>query len=269
MAMISKEAQQQVLYLLRNVGKKIREMQGDPTWRNVSSFEGFKTGGDQKAHSMLVAGLGNITPEIPVFSEETPHSIDDRPGQYWLIDPIDGTSSWHGGFEGYVTQLALISNDDVEMGAIYWPCRDIMFHADIAGVFINDMPAKDAQRRIPPILIDNYPEPQGIAAKLIKRMPELDYRECGSLGLKSVLALTGEADLFVKDVTVRDWDMAPAMAFAKFGGDVCNLFGEPLCLGQKIEFDDGLIVSHDGELVREILLLFKNDERGYQADRKR
>jgi len=42
-----------------------------------------------------------------------------------------------------------------------------------------------------------------------------------------------------------------------------------LCLGQKIEFDDGLIVSHDGELVREISLLFKNDERGYQADRKR
>ena len=41
MAMISKEAQQQVLYLLRNVGKKIREMQGDPTWRNVLSFEGF------------------------------------------------------------------------------------------------------------------------------------------------------------------------------------------------------------------------------------
>ena len=168
-----------------------------------------------------------------------------------------------------MTQLALISNDDVRMGAIYWPCRDIMFHADIAGVFINDMPAKDAQRRIPPVLIDNSPEPRGIAAELIKRMPELDYRECGSLGLKSVLTLTGEADLFVKDVTVRDWDMAPAMAFAKFGGSVCNLFGEPLCFGQKIEFDDGLIVSHDGELVREISLLFKNDERGYQADRKR
>ena len=101
MAMISKEAQQQVLYLLRNVGKKIREMQDDSTWRNVSSFEGFKTSGDQQAHSILVSGLGDITPKIPVFSEETPHSIDDRPEQYWLIDPIDGTSSWHGGFEGY------------------------------------------------------------------------------------------------------------------------------------------------------------------------
>ena len=54
-----------------------------------------------------------------------------------------------------------------------------------------------------------------------------------------------------------------------FGGDVCNLFGEPLCLGQKIEFDDGLIVSHDVELVSEISLLLANDECGCQADRER
>lgn len=267
--MISKETKQKILCLLRDVGKMILEMQGDPAWRNVSSLEGFKTGGDQQAHSILIAGLRDITPKIPVFSEETPHSIDDRPSQYWLIDPIDGTSSWHGGFEGYVTQLALISNNDVELGAIYWPCRDTMFHANIAGVWINDTQAKRPQLRHSPILIDNYREPRGIAAKLIEKKPELNYKECGSLGLKSVLALTGEADLFVKDVTVRDWDMAPAIAFAKFGGGVCNLSGEPLVLGRRIEFDDGLIVSHDVELVSEISLLLANDECGYQVDGER
>jgi len=267
--MICKETKQKVLCLLRDVGKMILEMQGDPAWRNVSSLEGFKTGGDQQAHSMLVAGLRDITPKIPVFSEETPHSIDDRPSQFWLIDPIDGTSSWHGGFDGYVTQLALISNNDVELGAIYWPYRDRMFHADNAGAFVDNMPIQPPQRGNSPVLIDNYPEPRGIAAELIERKPELNYKECGSLGLKSVLALTGEADLFVKDVTVRDWDMAPAMAFAKFGGGVCNLSGEPLVLGQKIEFDDGLIVSHDVELVGEISLLLASHECGYKADRER
>jgi hypothetical protein len=55
--------------------------------------------------------------------------------------------------------------------------------------------------------------------------------------------------------------MAPAMAFAKFGGGVCNFFGEPLAFGQQIEFDDGLIVSHDADLVREISQLLANDER--------
>ena len=62
-------------------------------------------------------------------------------------------------------------------------------------------------------------------------------------------------------MTVRDWDVAPAMAFAKFGGGVCNFFGEPLAFGQQIEFDDGLIVSHDADLVREISQLLANDER--------
>ena len=267
--MISNETKQRVLYLLRDVGKLILEMQEDPGWRKVLSFEDFKTGGDQQAHSMPGAGLRDIAPEIPVFSEETPHSIDDRPSRYWLIDPIDGTSSWHGGFEGYVTQLALISHNNVEMGAIYWPCRNSLFHADVTGIFIDDMPVKHPTRNTPPVLIDNYPEPRGIAAELIEIMPSLDYKECGSLGLKSVLALTGEADLFVKDVTVRDWDMAPAIAFAKFGGGVCNLSGEPLVLGQSIEFENGLIVSHDVALVSEISLLLANDERGCQADKER
>ena len=256
--MISEETNKQALCLLRDVGKMILEMQGDPAWRNISSFEGFKTGGDQKAHRMLVTGLCDIAPKIPIFSEEKPHSIGDRPSQYWLVDPIDGTSSWHGGFEGYVTQLALVSNNDVEMGAIYWPCQDTMFHANGAGVFVNNMPAKRPQQSHPPVLIDNYPEPQGIAAKLIERKPDLHYTECGSLGLKSVLALTGEADLFVKDVTVRDWDIAPAMAFAKFWGGVCDLSGKPLSLGQKIEFDDGLIVSHKAGLIEEIAFLLAN-----------
>ncbi len=252
MPMISEDVKQKILNLLRDVGKKICQMQDDHTWRKVSNFEGFKTGGDQQANSILVSGLSHITPEIPVFSEEIPHSIDDRTEQYWLIDPIDGTSSWHGGFEGYVTQLALISNNDIEMGAIYWPCRDIMFYADIAGVFINGMPAKAAQRRTPAILIDNYPEPRGIAAELIKRMPDLDYRECGSLGLKSVLALTGEADLFVKNVTVRDWDLAPAMAFAKFGkGFIVDFHGQNFVIGASIKYLSGLIVSHDNQLAKE------------------
>ena len=68
--MIGRETKQQVLNLLRDVGKMIREMQCDHAWRKVSSVEGFKTGGDQQAHSMLVTGLYKITPKIPIISPE-------------------------------------------------------------------------------------------------------------------------------------------------------------------------------------------------------
>lgn len=253
--MIDNFTKLKVLSLLRDVGKTIKLMQGDPVWRKVLFIDGFKTVGDLKAHEMLITGLHKITPHISVFSEETPHLISERPSQYWLIDPIDGTSSWHNGFEGYVTQIALISNNQVDLGAIYWPCRNIMFHADNSGVFINKVPFNYLKSNDPKILVDNYPKPRGIAAELIKRIPKLRYRECGSLGLKSVLALTGEVDIFVKDVIIRDWDMAPVFPFTKFGGYICDLSGQPLVLGKKIEFDNGLIVSHNQSCVKKVSML--------------
>ena len=109
--MIDNITQLKVLDLLYDVGKTIKSMQSDPAFRKILSIYGFKTGGDLKAHEMLVNGLHKITPYISVFSEETPHLIEERPSQYWLIDPIDGTSSWHDGFEGYVTKSGFIHKE--------------------------------------------------------------------------------------------------------------------------------------------------------------
>ena len=48
---------------------------------------------------------------------------------------------------------------------------------------------------------------------LIKHLMEIMgtdcYYESGSIGLKSVLVADGTADLFVKDVNVRSWDLSP------------------------------------------------------------
>jgi len=247
--MIDRNIRQNVLALLKMVGATIHARQRDAEWRRIVSPKGFKTGGDIAAHAAMVRGLNSITPDIPVFSEEHPHSIDERPPLYWLIDPIDGTSSWHGGFDGYVSQLALIHESTAIMGAIYWPAMEKMFCADMYGIFVDGQPVVQPELNEPPVLVDNYPSPQGVAAMMIERMPDLRYRECGSLGLKSVLALIGEADLFVKDVRVRDWDFAPVMAFVNFGwGVMTDLAGQKLSLGKKIEFDEGLIVSHDAAL---------------------
>ena len=67
--------------------------------------------------------------------------------------------------------------------------------------------------KVPPWrLIDNYQDPQGLAAKMMDADEIGDYIECGSLGLKTILTLAGEAEIFVKSTRFRDWDMAPALA---------------------------------------------------------
>src|SRR3954466_12402195 len=58
------------------------------------------------------------------------------------------------------------------------------------------------------ILIDNYPEPRGIAAEAFTGLKCTGYMESGSLALKVCRVADGSADIFIKDVVVRDWDMA-------------------------------------------------------------
>ena len=52
------------------------------------------TDADLAAHKVIAAGLQQLTPDIPVLSEESA-GIDwatrQTWNQYWLVDPIDGT----------------------------------------------------------------------------------------------------------------------------------------------------------------------------------
>ena len=46
--------------------------------------------------------------DIKIQSEEKIIKINKKKNLYWLIDPIDGTASYANGFDGFVTQAALI-----------------------------------------------------------------------------------------------------------------------------------------------------------------
>ena len=86
---------------------------------------------------------------------------------YWLIDPIDGTASYCGGFDGYVTQIALIDGYRPLLSAIYAP-RLQTFYSAIQGygAFKDHNPITLARTTSASTIIDNYPEPQGYAKPL-------------------------------------------------------------------------------------------------------
>ena len=100
-------------------------------------------------------------------------------------------------------------------------------------------------------IIDNYPEPKGFIVKLLNRLPKTKYIECGSIGLKSILTLMGKADLFIKKSIFRDWDVAPAIAFADcIGGYVYDLNLKPIKIGENIVFEKGLVVTHNIKFIK-------------------
>ncbi|GAB3212453.1 hypothetical protein GCM10027294_38630 [Marinactinospora endophytica] len=236
--------------LMLEVGVLLREWRTDP--RNTDgSWEGqqFKARADALAHDALARRLRALTPGLPVLSEEDPDSLlASRPERYWLIDPIDGTASYAHGFPGYVTQAALLAGTDPVLAAVYAPEVDVMYTAVRGlGAHANGRPLPPC-RSAPPgvgVLTDNTAEPQGIARRVRDRFGYRGYLECGSISLKLCKIAEGSAHLFVKDVPVRDWDVAaPELLLRETGGALLRLDGTPF--GYRDGFEHtGLIAAAD------------------------
>lgn len=235
--------------ILKQTGERMLRWRGQAggEWQGAQ----LKTEADREAHRTLAEGLRGLL-DLPVVSEEDPASVAaPRPGRYWLIDPIDGTASLAGGFSGFVTQAALMESGVPVLAAVYAPALDRLYYAERdGGAFCNGgriRVAGDARRRI---LIDNYPQPRGTAIRMMEGLECTGYLESGSISLKILRVAEGTADLFFKDVLVRDWDVAaPLLVLREAGGVMLQLNGNPWVFSGPFE-KDGLLAARDMDLCR-------------------
>jgi 3'(2'), 5'-bisphosphate nucleotidase len=236
--------------MLQTLGRDLLAWRGDATARHLHSRQDFKTDADRRADRFIKEHLARLHPGVPVLSEEDAEHAARRPDCYWLIDPIDGTASWYDGFEGFVTQVALIEGGRPRFGAIHSPATGRTWTAQTGGgAYLDGRPLARLECHDRCVLVDNTPAPHGVAADLMRLLPATGYRESGSLGLKAVLVADGTVDLFVKRVTVRDWDMAPvAVILGETGGCLALPDGSPFPFtGEQAK--PGVIVARDTALL--------------------
>jgi fructose-1,6-bisphosphatase/inositol monophosphatase family enzyme len=242
--------------LVREVGIaliQVRQTLGaDGLWNGGQ----FKSKADLFAHARLCEGLSLIAPDIPILSEEGDQSLFDvRPNIYWLIDPIDGTASYAEGFKGWVTQVCLIKNNIPILASIYAPELDELYCAETSkgawynNVKITNMPVDKTNLT----LTDNYPTLSGISRHMYENLGVKNYLESGSLSLKALNVIIGKADIFVKDVLVKDWDFAAPMVIASEIGTYLSLLnGSPFIFQGEVA-KKGIIVTRSTELHQKII----------------
>jgi 3'(2'), 5'-bisphosphate nucleotidase len=214
----------------------------------------FKAAADLVADRCMRDELLRIE-DIPIVSEEDISSqAANRPPRYWLIDPIDGTASFAQGFLGFVCQAALIIDRQPWAASVYAPALQRLYLAGRGkGATVNGQPisVKPFVRRHL-TLVDNYPEPRGASKRLFHDLECTSYLESGSIGLKTCLVAEGAADIFVKDVCVRDWDVAaPHLVLHEAGGVLTQFTGEVFEYQGGYE-RAGLIAASSVELLREV-----------------
>ena len=226
-----------------------------------STFKGsnLKTGADIFAHRYLSEKLQYVA-ELPVLSEEG--SLEDfgnRPSEYWIIDPIDGTRSYVEGYPGWVIQLSLVKSHKSVLSVVLPKLQELYHSVKDEGAYLNGKRLGATPEAFDDkILIDNYPEPRGIAKYIYECMDCEGYIESGSIGLKMCKIASGSATIFIKDVPVRDWDVAPSkLIIEEVGGQVAQLCGDQFELTGHYQ-KTGLIVTRNPEHCHSCISLAKS-----------
>src|SRR5690606_17274603 len=90
---------------------------------------------DRGAHDVIARALADLTPDLPLLSEESaPGAAVGRRGwrRFWLVDPLDGTREFVNRNGEFTVNIALIDDGVPVLGVVHTPARDLT-HAAARG----------------------------------------------------------------------------------------------------------------------------------------
>ncbi|GAB6041963.1 3'(2'),5'-bisphosphate nucleotidase CysQ [Endothiovibrio diazotrophicus] len=196
------------------------------------------TAADLAAHEALVAGLGALSPALPLLSEESAEiPFDERAGwpSYWLADPLDGTRHFIRRDGEFCVCIALIHQHRPLLGVIHAPLGDTDYFARLGGGAWCRT-ADGATRRLasrrpaasPPTVATGRFHRGPALETLLERLGEHRSVTLGS-ALKSCLVAAGEVDLYARLGPTSEWDTAAAqILLEEAGGALVDTDLQPL-----------------------------------------
>jgi len=184
------------------------------------------TEADQRANKVIVAGLSEAVPDIPVLSEESEQlDYSERSGwdRYWLVDPLDGTKEFIKRNGEFTVNIALIDKGRPLLGVVHVPVTGVTYRG-LSGAGAskteNGTSAAIHCRRITPgqkalkvvaSRSHRAPELDGLLDSIRGQFSDLELVSMGS-SLKICLVASGDADLYPRLGPTCEWDTAAAHA---------------------------------------------------------
>lgn len=246
---------------IKKIGKKIYYWQKNKKNKKILNFKKFKLQADLKADILIKKCIKKFFFKPLILSEE--NKVNRISQNFWLIDPIDGTRSFYYNYKGFVTQISYIYKGKPIYALIYAPALNKIWTAYLnSGAYLNKKKIIQNNKIRKQIrIVDNYPSPTGIAKLIKKKFTNSKYIESGSIGLKASMVSNDSADIFIKDIKFKDWDIMPALLINnEVGNVVCDLNGRKIKLSKGLKKSKGLIVCKK-KLKSKILNIIKNESQ--------
>ena len=183
----------------------------------------LKDEGDVAGHRYIMSALTAARPDDVILSEE---AADNRKRlsaeRVWIIDPIDGTNEFaeHPRHD-WAIHIALWESGELTAASVALPTLGITFDASPAAVVPPSTRAK-------PLLVTSRSR-NPYCAVMVANALGCDVARLGSAGAKAMAIVMGEADIYVHDGGMYQWDSAAPSAVAKAAGlHVSRIDGSPL-----------------------------------------
>ena len=226
--------QHQISSLLRTIGTFQLAEQQKVKYTDVSekSLNQLVSYVDIESEKMLVEGLLKITPDAGFLTEEETTTIKNEE-QYWIIDPVDGTTNYLFGHTKFCISIALYELGKPNYAAIYVPADNELFTADKDGAYLNGEKFKCSSRILSESLIATgfpyykFDEMEAYLSTLKDLMQQTKgLRRMGSAAIDLAYMAIGRFDGFF-ELNLSPWDVAGgAYIVQQAGGHVTDFQNE-------------------------------------------
>lgn len=210
------------------------------------------TQADLRAHNTILSALQQLTPEVPVLSEESEllsYNIRRTWQTYWLVDPLDGTKEFISRNGEFTVNIALIHEGEPVLGVVYVPVTGVCYAGLMSGADSGAWKLQTGGSDVEPIKTASTQDLLGwsdktirvvasrrhgsdqfesVLAKLSERVAAVELVRVGS-SLKICLIAEGKADLYLRFGPTSEWDTAAAHAVLRAaGGNIVSETFDPL-----------------------------------------
>lgn len=197
------------------------------------------TRADHQSHLLLKKGLENLTPTIPIISEEDESSWAIKNPYYWLVDPLDGTKGFIHKTGEFCINIALMHNDYPIFGLIHIPLTHETYYGYEEKAYCHKGErTASIETRSPPsqgmiFLLGGYGKRFKDQEDVFLKAYPIDKIHRIRSAIKFTYIASGQADLYLRLDPCGEWDTAAGQALVEAaGGIMTTLDGAPFLYGK-------------------------------------
>ena len=212
--------------------------------------------GDLKVNKLITNKILEITPNIPIVSEETVNlNIKNKSKIFWLIDPIDGTKEYIAGKDEYTLNAALVIDKVPVLGLVGVPKKNRLFYSFNPGesyLIENNKTKKiDCSKKQPKdkiVALSSSFKPSDVILNKLKEYKVNSIVKMSS-SYKFCVIATGEYDIYAARERANEWDYAAGHAVAENAGAIIKtLDGKPFLYGKEDYKNPSLLIRRSENL---------------------